>query len=214
MKTLGWLIAVSALLITIPRYASVFSGIDDTYLTALGMGVLLAGGAAYIFHTWARTKRKDAWMLLVAFGLNLLYEPFIISPYVLARLHGLTLAQAMSQGYSVFWSIIVAAAPVVLVGGVVLAISFQREKRKTTTKTEQEHSEPEPEPEGAEPEPEPQFATKKEHIRYLMAYEPGLSQTELAARTGASASYVSEQVNEVYRTFDRVVAHKTKGEGA
>ena len=129
MKALGWLIAVSALLITVPRYASVFSGIDDTQLTAIGMGILLAGGAAYIFHSWARTKRQDAWMLLVAFGMNLLYEPFIISPFVLARLHGLTLAGAMSQGYSVFWSIIVAAAPVVLVGGVVLAISFQREKR-------------------------------------------------------------------------------------
>jgi len=129
MKALGWLIAVSALLITVPRYASVFSGIDDTYLTALGMGVLLAGGAAYIFHAWARTKRKDAWMLLVAFGLNLLYEPFIIAPFVLARLWGLDLAGAMSRGYAVFWSVIVAAAPVVLVGGVVLAISFQREKR-------------------------------------------------------------------------------------
>ena len=129
MKPLGWLIAVSALLITVPRYTAVFDTIDDTWLTALGMGVLLAGGAAYIFHAWAKTKRKDAWMLLVAFGLNLAYEPFIIAPFVLARLHGLTLAGAMSQGYSVFWSIIVAAAPVVLVGGVVLAISFQREKR-------------------------------------------------------------------------------------
>ena len=129
MKALGWLIAVSALLITVPRYASVFSGIDDTYLTALGMGILLAGGAAYIFHAWARTKRRDAWMLLVAFELNLLYEPFIIAPFVLARLWGLDLAGAMSRGYAVFWSVIVAAAPVVLVGGVVLAISFQRDKR-------------------------------------------------------------------------------------
>ena len=129
MKTLGWLIAVSALLITVPRCTAVFDTIDDTWLTALGMGVLLAGGAAYIFHAWAKTKRKDAWMLLVAFGLNLAYEPFIIAPFVLARLWGLDLAGAMSKGYAVFWSIIVAAAPVVLVGGVVLAISFQRERR-------------------------------------------------------------------------------------
>ena len=150
MKALGWLIAVSALLITVPRYASVFSGIDDTQLTAIGMGILLAGGAAYIFHSWARTKRRDAWMLLVAFGLNLLYEPFIISPFVLARLHGLTLARAMSQEYSVFWSIIVAAAPVVLVGGVVLAISFQREKRPKLTKAEQPPSKAEQGPSTAE----------------------------------------------------------------
>ena len=129
MKTLGWAIAVSALLITIPRYVSVFGDIDDLQLTAWGMGILLAGGSAYIFHAWAKTRRKDSWMLLVAFCLNLAYEPFIVSPFVLSRLHGMTLAQAMSPGYAVFWSIIVAAAPVVLVGGVVLAISFQKEKR-------------------------------------------------------------------------------------
>jgi len=187
MKALGWLIAVSALLITVPRYASVFSGIDDTYLTALGMGILLAGGAAYIFHAWARTKRRDAWMLLVAFGLNLLYEPFIIAPFVLARLWGLDLAGAMSRGYAVFWSVIVAAAPVVLVGGVVLAISFQREKRTVRTPKQSELKTQEP-----EPEPPPKFATKKEHVRHLMEHEPNLTQTELAVKTGASASYVSE----------------------
>ena len=150
MKALGWLIAVSALLITVPRYASVFSGIDDTYLTALGMGVLLAGGAAYIFHAWGRTKRQDAWRLLVAFGLNLAYEPFIITPFVLARLWGLDLAAAMSRGYAVFWAIVVATAPVVLVGGVVLAISFQREKRPRPTKTEQPPSKTEQGPSTAE----------------------------------------------------------------
>ena len=151
MKAIGWCVAVSALLITIPRYLAVFETVDDSWLTALGMGVLLAGGAAYIFHAWAKTKRKDAWMLLVAFGLNLLYEPFIISPFVLARLHGLTLAQSMSAGYSVFWSIIVAAAPVVLVGGVVLAISFQKEPKSSGTTKKQRTEQAESGTETAKP---------------------------------------------------------------
>lgn len=62
------------------------------------------------------------------------------------------------------------------------------EKAKTELeKPEGELTEPEP-----KTEPESQFATKGDHIRYLLAYEPGLTQTELAMRSGASASYVSE----------------------
>jgi len=129
MKALGWLIAISALLITVPRYASVFAGIDDTYLTALGMGILLAGGAAYIFHAWARTKRHDSWRLLVAFGANLAYEPIILTPFIMSRLRSMALVEVMAPGYAWFWSFMVASAPVILIGGVVLAISYQREKR-------------------------------------------------------------------------------------
>jgi len=145
MKPLGWLIAVSALLITVPRYTSVFAGIDDTWLTALGMGILLAGGAAYIFHAWARTKRKDAWMLLIAFAANLAYEPIIITPFVMARLWGMDLARVMSTGYAVFWSFMVASAPVILIAGVVLAISYQRDKRPRT-KAERSRADTEPIP--------------------------------------------------------------------
>jgi len=136
MKAIGWLIVVSSLLITIPRYTMAFSSVDDSQLTAVGMGILLGVGAAYIFHAWARahtTTRKNTWMLVVAFCVNLLYEPFIIAPLVMARLHGWTLAETMGTGYSVFWSIAVAAAPVVLSPGIMLAVSFQREKRTGRT---------------------------------------------------------------------------------
>ena len=101
-------------------------------------------------------------MLLVAFCLNLAYEPFIVSPFVLSRLHGMTLAQAMSPGYAVFWSIIVAAAPVVLVGGVVLAISFQKERR---TKTE-------PKQEKAE-QPEQDEPVRESELYQYVCSEPG-----------------------------------------
>ena len=82
-------------------------------------------------------------MLLVAFAANLLYEPIIITPFVLARLWGMELAGAMSRGYAVFWSLMVATAPVILIAGVVLAISYQKEKRPRT-KREQPPNEPEP----------------------------------------------------------------------
>ena len=192
MKALGWLIAVSALLITVPRYASVFSGIDDTYLTALGMGVLLAGGAAYIFHAWGRTKRQDAWRLLVAFGLNLAYEPFIITPFVLARLWGLDLAAAMSRGYAVFWAIVVATAPVVLVGGVVLAISFQREKRPQSDRKAD-----------ARRAQQAEVITKTAQVKRLAELHPEWNRAMIAQEVGCSASTVT-------RALDN---HKTKGEG-
>ena len=57
----------------------------------------------------------------------------------------------------------------------------ERQQRKDERKTEQ--------PEG---EPAPAFATKRAHIRYLMDTEPGITPAELVAKTGASASYVSE----------------------
>ena len=187
MKTLGWAIAVSALLITIPRYVSVFGDIDDLQLTAWGMGILLAGGSAYIFHAWAKTKRGGSWMLLVAFCLNLAYEPFIVSPFVLSRLHGMTLAQAMSPGYAVFWSIIVAAAPVVLVGGVVLAISFQKEKRTQVQRKSAESAAEEVETsmQGVE------AMTKMEQARQIAELHPEWNLARIAQEVGCSASTVT-----------------------
>ena len=121
-RSIGYAIAVSALFITIPRYIAVLNGIDDWAITAWGMGILLGGGAAYIFHAWAKTRRQDSWRLLVAFSANLAYEPIIVTPFVLSRLWSMPLSAVMATGYAVFWSFMVATAPIVLVGGVVLAL--------------------------------------------------------------------------------------------
>ena len=134
-RNIGYAIALAALLISIPRYIATFQGIDHAAWTAYGMGVLLAGGAAYIFDAWADARRRGVHpenraLLLVAFGINLIYEPFILTPFVLSRLWSQSLAQVMSNGYAVFWSVLVAAAPVILVAGLVLAINHQHRPNK------------------------------------------------------------------------------------
>ena len=137
-RTIGYLIALAALLISIPRYIATFDDIDPVAVTAYGMGILLAGGAAYIFDAWADAHKrgvKHPDLLLIAVGINLVYEPIIITPYILSRLWEWKLAEVMSNSFAVFWSIVVASAPVILVGGIVYAISYQKQNRRSTDDT-------------------------------------------------------------------------------
>lgn len=198
MKAVGWFIAMSALLITIPRYVAVLQSIDGTNLTAIGMGILLAGGAAYIFHAWAISKRKKSWRLIVAFAINLAYEPIIITPFVLARLWSEPLPAVMSQQYAVFWSIIVAMAPVVLISGVVLAISFQKDAKDakddaTAQKPgiQKEQSVVVPDAILTQSDAIPQFASATEAVRYWHEQEPDLTRAQLAVRVQCAPSTVT-----------------------
>jgi len=135
-RNLGYIIALAALLISIPRYIATFAGIDTIELTAWGMGILLAGGAAYIVDAWADASKrgiKRAWLLLIALAINLAYEPVLLTPFVLSRLWSRPLANVMSNGYAIFWSVMVTLAPVLLVFGVVYAVWFHKQPsdRKT-----------------------------------------------------------------------------------
>ena len=66
--------------------------------------------------------------------------------------------------------------------------------KREREQTEREAKEAELKTQESELEPPPQFGTKREHIRHLLDTEPGITQTELAAKSGASASYVSELI--------------------
>lgn len=128
-RTIGYVLAASALLVSIPRFIAVFARIDGLPFTAYGMGILLAVGAAYILDAWAdasqRGLTRPTWPLLAAFTVNLVLEPLIVVPFVLARLWQVDMAAVMAGWYAVIWAIIVASAPVVLVGGIVLAVSYR-----------------------------------------------------------------------------------------
>lgn len=137
-RTIGYLIALAALLISIPRYIATLEQIDPNSLTAYGMGILLGAGAAYIVDAWSDAHKrnvKNTNRLLVAAGVNLIYEPILLTPFVLSQLWGQRMSQVMGEAYAVFWAIAVTAAPVILVAGVIYAISFQKQSRKTADTT-------------------------------------------------------------------------------
>lgn len=139
-RNLGYVIALAALLISIPRYIATFEEIDPWAVTAYGMGILLAGGAAYMVDAWAsarkrRVKRADH--LLLALAINLIYEPLLLTPFVLARLWSQSLAEVMHPAFAVLWSIMVTLAPVLLVFGVIYAVWFHQQPSDRRTNVEQ-----------------------------------------------------------------------------
>ena len=129
-RNLGYLIALAALLVSIPRYVAMFTDIDPLWITAWGMGFLLAGGAAYIVDAWAdaqsRKLQRSTWPLLLALCVNLAYEPLLLTPFILSRLWSQSLAEVMTTSYAVFWSVMVTLAPVLLVLGVIYAVWFHK----------------------------------------------------------------------------------------
>ena len=74
--------------------------------------------------------------------------------------------------------------------------------------TERRRKRAERKPEATERKPAPAFATKREHIRYLLTTEPGITPAELVAKTGASASYVSEVCRNGDRKTERTEREK------
>jgi hypothetical protein len=78
----------------------------------------------------------------------------------------------------------------------------QNKAEQKANRAERRANRAELEPDPTEPEPNREFGTKSEHVRYLLETEPDISRLALMAKTGASASYVSELIAE----------HKAKGE--
>lgn len=141
-RTIGYLITMAALLISIPRYIATFDHIDPSALTSYGMGILLAGGAAYIFDAWSDATRrgiKNPNRLLVAVAINLVYEPILLTPFILSMLWEQPLKAVMGNEYAVLWAIMVTAAPVILVCGVVYAISYQKQVKSKQSTYESEN---------------------------------------------------------------------------
>ena len=188
-RNLGYAIALAALLISIPRYVATFAGIDTVSLTAYGMGILLAGGAAYIVDAWAdATKRKvkRSWLLLLALGINLAYEPILLTPFVLSRLWGESLAAVMSNEYAVFWSVMVTLAPVLLVFGVVYAVWFHKlpDGKKDTIPAQSDAT-------VDTSSQVPTFHSATESVRWWHERNPEWTQAQLAAQVGVAPSTVS-----------------------
>ena len=104
-------------------------------------------------------------------------------------------ASIVANGYYYAWAPVVFATiwPAFATIALPFALAlFAEEFGAEQKKTERQQRQAERQTEKTEQQPAPQFVTKRDHIRYLMATEPGITPAELITRTGASASYVSE----------------------
>jgi len=198
-RRIGYALTLSALLVSVPRYIAILADIDPVSLTAWGMGLLLALGAAYIFDAWTyalRAGRKNPHRLLVAFAVNLAYEPLIVTPFVLARLWGEPLAAVMTTGYAILWSIAVAAAPVILVAGIVFAVSYQREDRTPSA--------PRPDTAGHR-----QSGNGHEHLTYAEFVRQWPDVSALTGQDVAEAAGVSERTGRRWLERRTLSGHST-----
>ena len=170
-----------------PQWVAICAGIT---LELLGVAILSTALALYAYN---RKKLKShpvapLWLAVI-----------LVAVYLVTALL-LVMVLDIAPGIAVYSQ---ALFPVLsLAAFVLLGLRLDHQERVTTIATgkaeakerraELRAARAEVESEPAELEPPPQFATKKEHIQYLLDTEPGITPTELIMRTGASASYVSE----------------------
>jgi hypothetical protein len=126
---LGLFLIAALFLIEIPRYQSTLP--DHNAVVALGMGVLLAGGAFYCVETWGMLKRRAgspparlgwlARMVIVQIAL----APIIMTPPMVAAQRDTTTEAILPGAWLVAWTAIVTLAPVMVGGMVAFARSLQ-----------------------------------------------------------------------------------------
>ena len=194
-KAVAYIVLGLVLLIEIPRFYGTYAQIDPDLLglplTAIGTGIALPLGAAYVFHTWWTTKRMQRDWLVVAFAVLLVLEGVILIPWGMARLQGETLTTVVGSGLLAWgWVSVVMLSPFAAVGAVMMAMSFQKESRRTPMTVTVQADDAEQEQGDATVEPVT-FTTKAEHVLWLHERKPELQPAELAAEVGCSASTVA-----------------------
>lgn len=126
---------VVALLVEIPRFTVVnwrIEGISDNagwivgLLTGIGMGYVMSGGTAIVFHAWREERRKGSkseGLLLTFFIGFLLAEGVMLTPYVNAGIDETTMKIVLSgDGFRWVWSVFTAVAPLAVVAGVAFSL--------------------------------------------------------------------------------------------
>jgi hypothetical protein len=129
---LGLFLIVALFLIEIPRYANTLP--DHETLVAVGMGILLAGGAFYCVETWGMVKRsapgtaRIGWlakMILV----QIVLAPVIMTPQMAAQQLGVSVSEWLKNPLAdpmlFLWTFVVTIAPVMVGGMVAFARSLQ-----------------------------------------------------------------------------------------
>lgn len=142
----GTLLMMAAFVVAIPRWAGVFISSDTAtmpaiisdvlhyinFVAGIGMGFIEVLGAAYLLDAWGKLNPKKTWsakhydhrwkvLTLFVAGLFALM-PFILTPYVVARMTGESVANALGATWVQYlWSAAVVMSPIFVIGGVAVA---------------------------------------------------------------------------------------------
>ena len=194
-KAVAYIVLGLVLLIEIPRFYGTYAQIDPDLLglplTAIGTGIALPLGAAYVFHTWWMTTRQKRDWLVVAFAILLALEGVILIPWGMARLQDESLTAVVGSGLLAWgWIGVVMLSPFAVVGAVMMAMSFQKESRTKPVTVKVKHDDAAEAQGDATPEPMT-FTTKAEHVAWLHERQPELQPAELMRQVGCSASTVT-----------------------
>lgn len=142
----GTLLILAAFIVAVPRWAGVFIASDTATIptsvsdvlhyvnlvAGIGMGFIEVLGAAYLLDAWGKLNPKKTWnakhydhrwKVLTVFvsGLFVLM-PFILTPYIVARMTGTNVADALGNTWIKYlWGAAVVMSPIFVIGGVAVA---------------------------------------------------------------------------------------------
>jgi hypothetical protein len=142
----GTVLILAAFMVAVPRWAGVFIASDTASIPAwvsdvlhyvnlfagIGMGFIEVLGAAYLLDAWGKLnpkKRADAkhydhrWKVLTVFVFGLFaLMPFILTPYIVARMTGVNVADALGNTIIRYlWGAAVVMSPIFIIGGTAVA---------------------------------------------------------------------------------------------
>lgn len=155
-KVLIW----SAIIVAVPRWAGAFIAADvaemppmvseflhwANLIAGIGMGFLEVIASAYLLDAWGKMKPKAShnaksynhrWKILTIFVIGLFaLMPFILAPYIVARMTDQTIAQALGNYATLnyLWAFAVVLSPAFIVGGVAVANDDLMETKNETKK--------------------------------------------------------------------------------
>lgn len=154
IRNAGFLVALAALLVNMPRFIIVFLQVDSIRLplsiegTMLGLtgfatGIVLTGGGAYLAHSIAQPMQTRQRAILTAcWSLLLVFTVVLISPSLVSAIRASELVTVLqSDGAQWGWAMVAVLAVEVIAGGAMLAVGVQ-ESENVQVQPQRKRNEP------------------------------------------------------------------------
>lgn len=202
-----WCVYLALLGVLLPHTAWAFGQFEPQSWRWLGWVAAIAFEGAIFAFTWRLAERIEAtpryrtgnvaWRKFTYRYLNI-YSLGLLVAIAVSALANWAHAVQFAQGFAVFAQYSVPPLVYALAFGGILPLCSLLFARILADVQDGE-VEPKATESPTESPPILQFANKAAHIRHIMETEPRLTQAEVAAKVGASPSYVSEVVRSNHR---------------